>query len=108
MFHVHYSLFIILNASLKRFTLIFLLLFAYSANSQVVYESTRHNEIYDLLDELASEKLISINSVVKPFSRIFIAKKLQEALEQKDALNPRQQEEIEGEHAVVLDADRFT
>ncbi len=47
--------------------------------AQVVYEPVENNPVYDLLDELANLKIIEINSVVKPYSRIFIAQKLKEA-----------------------------
>jgi len=39
-----------------------------------------NNPVYELLDELASLKIITINSVVKPYSRVFIANKLLEAI----------------------------
>jgi len=48
-----------------------------------------------LLDELATLKIITINSVVKPYSRIYIAHKLIEAMEQVEKLNTRQRAEIE-------------
>jgi hypothetical protein len=80
---------------MKKITLLLLLLIGLSASSQVVYENVKRTNIYDFLDELANEKLISINSVVKPYSRMFIAEKLQEAYEQKDQLSKRQKEEIE-------------
>ena len=78
---------------LNRFTLIFLLLLTNGATAQVVYENTGH-EVYDLLDELAGEQIVEINSVVKPYSRIFIAEKLQQALDQKERLSPRLLDEI--------------
>jgi len=48
---------------------------------QVVYEDINNKGIYDFLDELANLKVIEINSVVKPYSRQFIAEKLVEARE---------------------------
>ncbi len=80
---------------MKKLTIILLLLISFGVSGQVVYESVQRTNIYDFLDELANEKLISINSVVKPYSRTFIAEKLQEASEQKDQLSKRQQQEIE-------------
>ena len=80
---------------MKKLLLLLLLLSALSAGSQVVYENVKRSNIYDFLDELANEKLISINSVVKPYSRVFIAEKLQEAYGQKDQLSKRQKQEIE-------------
>ncbi len=80
---------------MKKILLILILFTSLGAGAQVVYESVQRTAIYDLLDELVNEQLISINSVVKPYSRAFIAEKLQEALAQKDKLSKRQQQEIE-------------
>jgi hypothetical protein len=80
---------------MKKLILILSLSISVSASAQVVYESVQRTNIYDFLDELANEQLISVNSVVKPYSRAFIAEKLQEALEQKDRLSRRQAAEIE-------------
>ena len=51
------------------------------ARSQVVYEDINNTAIYDFLDELADLKIISLNSVIKPYPRAYIAGKLYEALE---------------------------
>jgi len=51
--------------------------------------------IYEFLDELANNQIISINSAVKPYSRSFIAKCLKEAEEKKDQLSTRQQKELD-------------
>ena len=80
---------------MKKLILSLLLIFSFNLYGQVVYESVQRTNIYDFLDELANEQLISINSVVKPYSRVFIAEKLQEAYEQKDMLSKRQVKEIE-------------
>ncbi len=61
---------------------------------QTVYLHTRHTAIYDFLDELASEQVIFLNSAVKPYSRRFIALKLQLAWERRDELTPRQAGEV--------------
>ena len=50
------------------------------SKAQVVYEDINNVGIYEFLDELANLKVIQINSVVKPYSRQYIAKKLVEAL----------------------------
>ncbi len=47
--------------------------------SQVVYEDINNTGIYEFLDELATLRLISLNSAIKPYSRVYIATKLQEA-----------------------------
>lgn len=72
-----------------------LLLLPFASSSQVVYEHISRRSIYDFLDELANAKLIEINSAIKPYSRTFIAEKLEEVAAQKDKLNKRQQEELD-------------
>lgn len=62
--------------------------------SQVVYEDVANKAIYDYLDEMANEKIIRINSVVKPYSRIFIAQKLAEIESADSLLNRRQKGEL--------------
>lgn len=63
-------------------------------NAQVVYEPVTNNPVYELLDELAVLKVITINSLVKPYSRVYIANKLNQALENGQKLNKRQLEEV--------------
>ncbi|MEE4256724.1 MAG: hypothetical protein V2I47_06790, partial [Bacteroidales bacterium] len=80
---------------MKKLSILLFLFTSINLTGQVVYESVQRTNIYDFLDELANEKLITINSVVKPYSRMFIAEKLQEAYELKDQLSKRQVDEIE-------------
>ena len=47
--------------------------------SQVVYEDINNTAIYEFLDELANLRVVELNSVVKPYSREYIARKLTEA-----------------------------
>ncbi|MDR1679456.1 MAG: hypothetical protein LBR81_06720 [Prevotellaceae bacterium] len=54
-----------------------------------------YTRIYDFLDELANDGIIEIRSVVKPYSRKFIAGKLYDAAERKEKLNSRQRKEVE-------------
>ena len=75
--------------------LILLIFSSFTSHSQVVYEHISRKSIYDFLDELANAKLIEINSAVKPYSRVFIAEKLQEASQKQDQLNKRQQKDLE-------------
>jgi hypothetical protein len=63
--------------------------------SQEIPQSVSNTGIYDFLDELANNKIISINSAIKPYSRLFIAQRLKEAEEKKEQLNARQQKELE-------------
>jgi hypothetical protein len=68
-------------------------------SSQVVYEHISNEAIYDFLDEMANEKFIEINTVVKPYSRKLIAEKLlaikELADENKIVLNKRQRKELD-------------
>jgi hypothetical protein len=63
--------------------------------SQEVPQSVSNKAIYDFLDELATKQVIIINSVVKPYSRLFISKSLKEADEKKELLTIRQQKELD-------------
>jgi hypothetical protein len=62
---------------------------------QEVPHPVNNTGIYNFLDELATDQIISINSAVKPYSRLFIAKRLEEALKQRELLNSRQQKELD-------------
>lgn len=62
--------------------------------SQEVPQSVDNKGIYEFLDELATIHIITINSAVKPYSRLFISQRLKEAEEKKDELNTRQLKEL--------------
>ncbi|MFO8128343.1 MAG: hypothetical protein R6T99_00380 [Bacteroidales bacterium] len=79
---------------MKRILLLTSFLITLAASSQTVYEHISSKGIYHFLDELANNKIIELNSAVKPYARMFIAEKLKEASEQKDKLNKRQQREL--------------
>ncbi len=51
--------------------------------------------IYDFLDELAGEDILSLHSAVKPYTRAEIARLLDEAEAKRDRLNARQAEELD-------------
>ena len=61
---------------------------------QNIYHHISHKSLYNFLDELANQQIIDLNTVAKPYSRMVIAKKLQEAAQQTDQLNSRQQQDI--------------
>jgi hypothetical protein len=63
--------------------------------SQDVYYHVSNTELYDFLDELANSRIIFINSVVKPFSREYIAEKLLESSKQRDRLTRRQSADLD-------------
>jgi len=63
--------------------------------SQVVYEHISNTNIYRFIDELADSKVINVTTVVKPYSRVYIADKLLEAKANEDQLNQRQKKELD-------------
>ncbi|MBN2520658.1 MAG: hypothetical protein JXB17_09155 [Bacteroidales bacterium] len=63
--------------------------------SQTVYVNASNKNIYEFLDELANDKIITINSTIKPYSRKYILVKLKEANKKIDELTIRQLEELE-------------
>jgi hypothetical protein len=66
----------------------------FSVFSQDVPQSVTNTGIYEFLDELANNQVIEINSTIKPYSRLLIARALKEADGKKEKLNPRQQKEL--------------
>jgi hypothetical protein len=86
--------------NLKYWLIVFCLLgkpafFLPDIKGQEVPQSVNNTGIYEFLDELANNHLITINSAVKPYSRLFISQRLKEVEEKKGELNPRQQKELE-------------
>jgi hypothetical protein len=63
--------------------------------SQEVPHPVTNKGVYEFLDELASLQVITLNSVIKPYSRLYIAGKLQEALNSPLNLNRRQLDELD-------------
>ena len=78
----------------KSVILLFFVFVSGGAFSQVIYEHISNTAIYNFMDELANNKVIELNSVIKPYSRMFIAGKLLEAEQHKNLLNQRQKEEL--------------
>ena len=78
----------------KTILYIILIIYSASARTQEVYHHTSNTDIYEFLDEFANLGVIDINTTVKPYSRIFIANKLQEIQESDYSLNRRQQDEL--------------
>ena len=62
---------------------------------QEVPQSVNNKGIYEFLDELANKQIITINSAIKPYSRLFISQRLKEADEKREELNQRQQKELD-------------
>jgi hypothetical protein len=80
---------------IHTFFIFILLLQTAPAFPQDVPHPVSNYGIYKFLDELANSQIISINSAVKPYSRLFIVKCLKEAEEKQEQLNPRQQKELD-------------
>lgn len=66
-----------------------------SVKAQEVYQHVSNADVYDFIDELANAGVINVNSAIKPYSRIFIAKKLGEASGKREELNPRQIKDLD-------------
>ncbi len=84
--------------SMRRILLITILaLVTFTAGSQIVYQDLTNTNIYDFIDELANDKIIVVTSVIKPYPREFIARKLQEAssADNRNKLSKRQQKELD-------------
>ncbi|MDO9154484.1 MAG: hypothetical protein Q7U47_12425 [Paludibacter sp.] len=64
------------------------------STAQDIPQHISYTGIYDFLDELANEGFIELNSTIKPYSRRFIAHKLNEANSVYSVLNLRQKKEL--------------
>lgn len=71
-----------------------ILLFLTKIQAQEVYYHTSNESVYEFLDEFANIGVIELNTVVKPYSRTFIANKLKEIKESEYKLNKRQESEL--------------
>ncbi len=63
-------------------------------NSQVVYEKL-DNQVYQFIERLADKRVITIIESIRPFSRIYIAKKIKEIDNNKEFLTSLEKEELE-------------
>lgn len=80
---------------MKNILYVFAFLFSVSLHAQEVYVHVSNTDLYDFMDELANQHVIDLNSAVKPYSRMFIARSLSEASNKRDRLNSRQQKELD-------------
>ena len=71
-----------------------LMLIAGRGIGQELYLSPADGGVEELLDELAIQRVITINSVAKPYSRGFVAGELREAMLKDSLLSKREREEI--------------
>lgn len=86
-----------IQVNIKSCIILFLTLLIYPSwiSSQSIPHILENNGVYDFLDELANNRIIVVNSVVKPYSRLCIASWLEEADLQRDKLSLRQQKELD-------------
>ena len=77
----------------KPILLLILSLVLSSLQAQFIPHHVSYNRVYDLLDELAADGFIEINTTVKPFSRAYIAEQLKSVVG-NESLNKRQKEEV--------------
>jgi len=80
---------------MKKVVFIFLVMISYSGLAQEVYYHINNQSVYEFLDEFAALGVIDINTTVKPYSRHFIAQKLETIRESDYPLNKRQQAELD-------------
>lgn len=73
----------------------FLLFLGKNTIAQDVFQHVLNTNIYDFLDELANQQIITLNTAIKPYSRHLIADKLMEASAKKENLSKRQQKELD-------------
>lgn len=67
----------------------------HSTKAQDVFYHINNTQVYDFLEELATQHIIDVNDCVKPWSRKLIAEKLQEASSQKEKLSKGQQKQFD-------------
>ena len=65
-----------------------------SLSAQHINQHISYTQIYDFIDELAGDGYIQVNSAVRPYTRDFIAQKLEEALTQEDKMSKRQRQDL--------------
>ena len=93
-------------AVFKKIAFIILLFCPISLLAQNIPQHISYYRIYEFIDELAIDKIIDINSVAKPYSRDFIAKKLIEAQSKDSLLTKRQKVDLKfflNDYAIELD-----
>ena len=80
---------------LKSLLIVGLLSLSIVSSAQVAPEALEYTEIYDYLDELATDGIIELTEAVRPFSRAQIASMLQTASSKDSLLSRRQREDLQ-------------
>ena len=100
------------NRSILLFALVALLTFPLGRDgvgylyAQRIPEAIEYTEIYDFLEELTTDGVISSNAAVKPYTRDYIARLLAEAQSRDSLLNKRQRDDLQfymQDYALELD-----
>ncbi len=79
----------------KAIHIIIILFLSLNIYPQTVFQHISNQPVYDFLDELAAEHVIDLVSIVKPYSRMYIAGKLFQADTLRSLLTPGQQAELD-------------
>lgn len=86
--------------------LLVVLLTASMAQAQVIPEALEYTEVYDFLDELATDGIIDLTEAVRPYNRAQIAAMLHTAQTKDSLLSRRQKEDVQfylQDYALELD-----
>ncbi len=89
-----------------RYLLAVLLLTASVAQAQVIPEALEYTEIYDFLDELATDGIIDLTEAIRPYNRAQIAAMLRTAQDKDSLLSRRQKDDVQfylQDYALELD-----
>lgn len=91
---------------IRSLLIVCLLTLAVSTQAQSVPEALEFTEVYDFLDELATDGIIDLTEAVRPYSRVQIAAMLRSALDKDSLLSRRQQDDLQfymQDYALELD-----
>ena len=72
-----------------------LLALAVTARAQAIPEALEYTEVYDFLDELATDGLIDLTEAIRPYSRMQIAAMLRTAQDKDSMLSRRQRDDLQ-------------
>ena len=91
---------------IRTLLIVCLLMPAASLQAQAIPEALEYTEVYDFLDELATDGLIDLTEAVRPYSRMQIAGMLRTAQDKDSLLSRRQREDLQfytQDYALELD-----
>ena len=91
---------------IRSLLIVCLLTLAVSMQAQSVPEALEFTEVYDFLDELATDGIIDLTEAVRPYSRVQIAAMLRSAQDKDSLLSRRQQDDLQfymQDYALELD-----